>query len=228
MIITISREAATNGGLIGHLVGERLHLPVFDRELVDEIARRLQVEPSVITHFDETTVSPVASLLWEWRSSVNEQIYRRYLTAALQRIAKEQPAVIVGRGANFVLRCAECLHVRIVAPLPLRVAIFQATHEVTVHEAEKAIHQEDHDRAHFVKSVYNAVIGAPENYDLVLNLSGLTPEMAAEIIAQAAEIRSRQHLPPEPAVTLPEHITQMMRHHRPVRREIVERQTRGH
>ena len=46
MIITISRQAATNGGLLGRLVAERLGLRVYDREVVDEVARRMQVRPA--------------------------------------------------------------------------------------------------------------------------------------------------------------------------------------
>jgi len=223
MIITISREAATNGGMIGRLVAERLHIPVYDRELVDEVARRLHVEPTILTHFDETVLNPVSSMLWEWRASINEQIYRRYLTHALHRIAAEGSAVVIGRGATFVLRCPDCLHVRIVAPIALRVAIYQTIYDVTAHDAERAIHKEDREKASFIRTVYNAAIAAPENYDLVLNLASTLPEAAADLIVFAAQQRAHTLVQPDPHTLLPAHITEMLRHRRPVRREIVER-----
>ena len=226
MIITVSRQAATNGGLIGRLVAERLNMRVFDRELVDEVARRLHVEPNIVNPFDEATLSPVASMLWEWRTSVNEQIYGRYLRQALQRILSEDNAVIIGRGANFVLRCSRCLHVRIVAPLVLRSAIYRTIYDVTDQEARRLIQLEDHAKAQFVRTLFHVSIDDPEQYDMVLNVAGLTPEMATELIVHAATLRGSEQLPVEPHATLPQHIEVMARHRRPVRPEIVERNRR--
>jgi hypothetical protein len=62
---------------------------------------------------------------------------------------------------------------------------------------------------------------------MVLNLGGLTPEAAAALIIQAAQARAAAALKPEAQATLPAHLTEMLRHHRPVRREIVERHRIG-
>jgi len=223
MIITISRQAATNGGLIGRLVAERLGLRVFDREVVDEITRRTQIEPNVVNPFDEAVLSPVQSILWEWRNSINERIYGRYLRQALKRIADEDNAVIIGRGANFVLRCARCLHVRIIAPLALRIGIYRtAFPDVPDEEAAKRIHTEDRNKARFVRAVFHEDIDDPRHYDLVLNLAGLTPETSIELIATAANSREERKLPPESQATLPNHVRIMSRHRRPARPGVVE------
>jgi len=223
MIITISRQAATNGGLIGRIVAERLGLHVFDRELVDEVARRMQVDPHIVLQFDETSCGQVQSLLWDWRAGVNEETYARYLRQALTRIAAEDQAVVIGRGATFVLHCSNCLHVRIVAPISLRVEIYRSFFDVTEHEAEKRIRLEDREKAAFVRRLFNGDINDPENYDLVVNLAGLTPEMAMELIIQAAKQRVAAQLTVEPKATLKQHVEVMTRHRRPVRPEVVER-----
>ena len=123
MLITLSRQAATNADLIARLVADRLNLHVYDGELVDEIARRAQKDPQVINRLDETLLGPVEAMLLEWRESINEDIYGRYLRRAVQAIAKRGDAVIIGRGANYIMKCSECLNVRIVAPLELRIAM---------------------------------------------------------------------------------------------------------
>ena len=138
MIITISRQGATNGLFVAQLVAERLGYRIFDGELVDEIARRAQVDPHILQHFDETVVNPVSSIIWEWRSSISPDIYMRHVRETLYALAREGNAVIIGRGANFVLRGPEYLHVRLVAPLPLRVAMYMAGEGVNVG------HQLDH------------------------------------------------------------------------------------
>lgn len=223
MIITISRQAATNGGLIGRVVAERVGLRVFDRELVDEIARRMQVDPNIVFQFDEVSHGLVQSLLWDWRTHVNEEMYVRFLRQALHRIAMEDNALIIGRGANFVLHDAHCLHVRIVAPIILRIEIYRSYFDVDEHEAERRILQEDHEKHAFARRLFGEDIDKPENYDLLINLAGLTPEMTAEIIIHAAQLRTSAHLAPEPRATFKQHVEVMTRHRRPVRPEVVER-----
>lgn len=224
MIITISRQAATNGGLVGRLVAERLGLRVFDRELVDEIARRLQVDPDIVFQFDEVSQGAVQSLLWDWRAHINEEKYIRYLRQALNRIAAENNAVVIGRGANFVLRCSKCLHVRIVAPIKLRTQIYRSYFDVTEREAERRIRLEDKEKQTFIHRLYGAEIDNPENYDLVINLAGLTPEMATELIVRAARMRVAEHMPLDARATFKQHVEVMTRHRRPIRPEVVERQ----
>ncbi|MHB0939389.1 MAG: cytidylate kinase-like family protein [Armatimonadota bacterium] len=223
MIITVSRQAATNGGLIGRLVAKRLGLRVYDREVVDEIARRMQVDPHLVDRFDEVNMSPVQSILMEWRNSINESIYQRHLREALERIREEGDAVIIGRGGNFILRGPDCLHVRIVAPLDLRIGIYRTVYpEVTEREARQRINAEDREKARFVRTQFRAAIDDPVQYDLLLNVGSITPELAQELIEHAAKARAGQTTPPAPEALLPEHVRIMARHRRPARPGVVE------
>jgi cytidylate kinase len=223
MIITVSRQAATNGGLIGRIVAKRLGLHVFDRELVDEIAWRMEVDPNIVVPFDESVISPVQSILAEWRHTINESIYQRHLREALERIAHEGNAVIIGRGANFVLQCPACLHVRIVAPVSLRVGIYRTVYpDVPEEEAQRRILDEDRDKARFIDTHYHASIDDPQQYDLVFNLAGLIPETVIDLIAAAAQTRGKVERPHEPHALLPDHVRIMTRHRRPPRPEVVE------
>ncbi len=223
MIITISRQAATNGDLIAHLVAERLNLRVIDREVVDEVARRLQVDPKIINRIDDLTLNPVEAVLLEWRNSLNEEIYGRYLRQALKQIAHEDNAVIIGRGANHIIKSSAALHVRIVAPMSLRIAMYIAGENSVETKAKQYIHDEDKRRADFIHRQFKASIDDPLNYDLCVNLGGLTTEMAADLIAQAARMRQSAQLAAEPKATLPLYIEVMRRHRRPSRPSIVER-----
>lgn len=223
MIITISRQAATNGALVAQLVAERLGCPVYDRELVDEIARRMQVDPNVVMHFDEHTPGAVESLLWEWRSSINEDTYRRLLQDALGTIAQQGCSVIVGRGANFMLRRPDSLHARVIAPMELRIAMYMAGNEASERDAKRYIQEQDQMRAQFVKRYFHRDIESPEGYDLVVNLEGLTPEMAADLIAQASKMRQSAHFAAGPKATMPQYVEILARHRKRPRPGMVER-----
>ena len=223
MIITISRQAGTNGAAIGRIVAERLGYRIYDDELVDEIARRLHVDPEVACQFDETHLNVVDSVLLEWRDSINEDIYGRFLRQALRRIGEEGNAVVIGRGANFVLKCPGCLHVRLIAPPILRAAITMAIHHESEQEATARLRHEDERRKRFIHAYFHADITDPQSYDLVINLSGLTPEMAADVIIFAAHLREAEQMPALPEATLPHHFEVMARHRKPVPPPIVER-----
>jgi len=223
MIITVSRQAATNGGLIGRLAAEQLGLRVFDGELVDEIARRMHVDPHVLACFDESVVNPVQGVLEEWLNAVNECIYRRYLRDAFERISHEGKALIIGRGANFVLHGPTCLRVRIVAPLNLRIGIYRTVYpDVPEAEARLRISKEDRGKARFIQQMYHADIDDPQQYDLVINLQTFSPQEALDQVLSAAHTRVTRPQPRTDDALLPYHMRIITRHRRPSRPGVVE------
>ncbi len=213
MIVTISRQAATNGELIAQLVAERLSLKVFDEEIIDEVARRLHKEPETIKRLDESLINPVEAILMEWRESVSEQMYSRQLRAAVRSIARAGNAVIVGRGANFILRGCDCLHVRIVAPLDLRLGMYVAGESVNEKEALEWIKRKDKLRHEFIRKYFETEIENLLNYDMVINLAGLPLENAVDIIVRAAEVQKGVKILDEPQATLPQYVELLGRRH---------------
>ena len=220
MNITISRQSATNGLFVAQLVAERLNYRIYDAQLVDEIARRSQVDPDILHRFDEQVLNPVASMLVEWQSSLSPEVYLRHVKNTLRSIAREDNAIIIGRGANFVLRGPKSLHVRLVAPLPLRIAMYCAGEGVSEKEAEKWIKKQDGIRADYIKRYYNHNINDPVWYDLVINLDGLSLVSIADLIVQAAQHRQEEHLTAE--MTLPKYQELLMHRHALQRPPIVQ------
>jgi cytidylate kinase len=221
MIITISRQSATNGFFVAQLVAERLGYRIYDGELLDDIARRLQVDPHLLQHFDETVVSPVSSIIWEWRSSITSGTYLRHLRETINAVAREGDAILIGRGANFVLRGPDYLHVRLVAPLELRVAMYMAGECVSEQVARHWIHDQDEKRQDFIHKNYHHAIDDPVWYDLTINLDGLSLEAIADIIGQAATRRQDEQLTAE--TTLPKYKELLARHRPPCSPHIIER-----
>jgi cytidylate kinase len=223
MLITISRQYATNGILIARQIAERLDLHLYDRELVDEVAHQMQLNPTIIPQLYQAASSSVHSLLLEWRMSTSLPQYVRYLRKAVRRIAEEGNAVIVGRGANFLLDDAEALKIRLVAPVELRAAIFRAGNDISEDEAIKIIQQRDRERVNFVKAAFKYDVDDPQHYDLMLNLRCLTPDQATEMILKAIEARRQSCGEAGHEPILPYHYRMMVRMKHHVRSEIVER-----
>ena len=60
-IITISREFGSGGRTVGRKVAEKLGIPFYDKELVDQIAMESGFAPKFIEEHGEHSLPPAAS-----------------------------------------------------------------------------------------------------------------------------------------------------------------------
>ena len=124
-------------------------------------------------------------------SSISQSIVLVHLMKVINTIARHGRAVIVGRGANFILSPADRFSVRVVAPLDLRVKNVAEAYGTSVDEAKKRVLVRQSRRTAFVRQAYNEDINDPLNYDMVVNTGNLSIECAAAaIIAAVRECRS--------------------------------------
>ena len=109
-------------------------------------------------------------------------------------LAARGEAVLVGRGAGFVLPTATTVHVRVVAPVGQRVAYLSQWMRLTEPEAAAEVRARDRKRAEFLAALADGDPNDPTAYDLLLNSDRLGVEACAELISQA--VRAKQL--PEP------------------------------
>lgn len=224
VIITMSRQIATHGEFVGQLVAERLGLRYLDQELLEDLARRLQVDAGVVSKFDEQAMDPVQSVLWEWLSQVNEQKYLRALRESLAEIADSGGGVVMGRGANFLHAGPQNLRVRLVAPLEYRIEQFCAMHDIAPEIAHYAILQNDQIREKFIRKMFQKDMNDSIHYDLSINLAETPLETAAAAVIHAATQRHAE--PPRATAKLPPTPLQVLtrqRSHTPI---VVEHENR--
>ena len=95
-------------------------------------------------------------------------------------------AVILGRGGQVALRdMPDVLHIRVVAPLEIRIRRVQEREGLTADKAREQVSVSDQASAGYVKHYYNADPADPSLYDLVINTSKITPVVAADLVIQA-------------------------------------------
>lgn len=200
MVITLSRQAQSGGDEIAELVAGYAGIRLADRVILEQMAQRAGVPLAHVEIFDETAPGPIEALLAEWQTSVSQVVYLRRLVHVLLMLEREDNVIILGRGAAFVLANPGTLHVRIVAPLPCRIARLMERQGVSRSSAERILRRNDEDRTRFVRQAFGAEIDHPTHYDLMLNTAELSLEEAAEIITRAAQRKSarRQSLPSGP------------------------------
>lgn len=194
--ITLSRDAGNGGVAVSQGLAERLGWRVFDSEIVEYIAQRSSVHRDLIGTLDESTRDFVTDAVMALVSSVEHREYgssdyRQSLFSTMAIIAQHGEAVILGRGGNIVLEgFKDSLRVRLIAPLPVRVARVAEELSISTSDAEKLVRQTDRDRRAFIKKQFGRDIDDPCLYDLVINTAGMTSGEVVSLIWQAARIRN--------------------------------------
>ncbi len=192
MVITLSRQAESGGEEIARAVVEAVGLELADRVILERIAQREGLPIAQLAVFDEAMPGPIEAVIAEWRTSVSHGIYLRRLVQALLALERDDDVLIIGRGAAFILTDPGTLHVRVVAPMPCRVARLVQRKGIFRAEAQRILRVSDEGRARFVRQSFDADIDAPCHYDITLNTAELRLENTVEIILLAARRKSRR------------------------------------
>lgn len=189
-VITISREAGSGGQLVAKGIAKRLGFDLFHREVIQKMAESAQVNSRLLETLDEKGLS----MLEDWISSlVHERHlwpdqYLQHLMKVIATIGRHGRAIIVGRGANFVLPPEKRFRVRIVAPQELRVQNVARDLDIPVDEAKRRVIRTNSDRRAFIRKYFNADISDPINYDLVINTETLSVDAAIGTVCSAIKL----------------------------------------
>jgi len=187
--ICVSREAGAGGGAIARMVGKRLGWKVFDHELLEAIAHRMETSIDEVQVFDELAPSVIQDWLLPLREEyyAPQEAYLDHLAKLIEAIGRAGQSVLVGRGAGFLLPRETTLSVRIIAPLRVRSLRLAERMGVSARTARRAAKDLDARRAAFDRTMHRMNSADPHNYDMVLDTQGLGLEIATEVIVRAVE-----------------------------------------
>jgi cytidylate kinase len=193
-VITISREPGSGGRIIAKKVADAYELDLFHQEVIHQMAENTKISTQILKTLDEKVLSVLEDYI---SSTVHKRHlwpnqYLKHLMKIIGAIGKHGKAVVVGRGANFILPPHERFRVRIVAPREMRVQNVARTYNVASEDARRRIMRTESDRLAFIRKYFYADIADPSNYDLVINMANLSIAAAVSAIGGAAELpRSR-------------------------------------
>lgn len=195
-IITISREFGSGGRTVGHLVAEKLGIPFYDKELVNEIALESGFAPKFVEENGEH--SPSGSLFSYAFApqgvpgimnglSTSDYLWNIQCNVILQ-LAEKGPCVIVGRNADYILKDREnVLNVFIHAPMNFRADRIVRLYGESEKAPEVRLQEKDKRRKVNYQHYTGRTWGNAENYDLCLNSAVLGVDQCAEIITAIVE-----------------------------------------
>ena len=190
-IITISREFGSGGRSIGRLVAEKLGIPFYDKELVDQIAVESGFAPKFVEEHGEH--SPGKTLLSYAFAPQGVPGVMNGLSAAdflwniqcnvILQLAEKGPCVIVGRNADYILKDRpDCLHAYIHADMDFRADRIVRLYGESEKPPQARLQEKDKRRQVNYQHNTGRDWGQAQNYDICLNSSTIGVERCADII----------------------------------------------
>ena len=192
-VITVAMEPGSGGSLIAQKIAEQLGFDYFHRDIVQQIAKTAKIRTTVVNSLEKERLSGIKDFISSLMEDqyIHPDTYLKHLLVVISTIAKHGRAVIVGRGANFILPAEDIFAVRVIAPLQKRIREVALTHRVTTEMAKRRVIQRESKRKAFVRHSFNADISDPIHYDLTINTGKMSIESAVEAVIGAVMARLR-------------------------------------
>ncbi len=188
--VTISRLAGSRGGEIARQLGQRLGWPVFDREILQHMAENDEYRARIYENLDERDTTWLESVLrWLLQGELRKEDYFQRLGETVLALARQGPAVFLGRGADLILPQDRGLRVYLIAPEDDRVREYAAGHGCDEKAAREAIRRIDNEREEFIRNHFACDPSDPTRFDLIVNVSRLDTSQVVELLHKAVELK---------------------------------------
>ena len=205
-IITIGRQFGSGGKEIGIRVAKELGIPFYDKEILQETAKKSGLCEKILENFDERPKSLLYSIAMDSYmfalpgtgagDSLEQQVYLATLNT-IRQIAQKGPCVIIGRCADYALADdPNHLSIFIHAPLEDRIRRVAERQNLPPEKARSVITKTDKRRASYYEYYSSQRWGAVDSYDFCLNSSYLGLSGTVELIRAIAD--HKEHPVPSP------------------------------
>jgi hypothetical protein len=201
--VLLSRQCGSAGDEVARLVGEPLHWPVVNREIVEQIAQRADVRTQLVETADEHVRSRWSRLLHpiREREGLKPETYLYYLHEVVLSLGHHGCVIMVGRGAQYLLPEACALRVRVVESIGARARRVASSRQWSIEEATRFVQQCEAARAEFIRKTFHQDTTSSLNYDLVLNTEYLGVAAAVVAVLKALNRKLGVKLEPLPCAT---------------------------
>ena len=115
MVITIGREYGSGGKYIGERLAKELNLKFYDKEILERLSKEENIDLKLLENTDESNKNSfwytLAMSSMSYSDSVNSLTdlpmndkYFIQVSRLIEKIAKEDNCVIIGRCSNIILK----------------------------------------------------------------------------------------------------------------------------
>lgn len=181
-IITISREFGSGGREIGKRLADELGFAYYDSEIINMLAKETGLSHKYIENISEKGLYPYPFQFGKSfvMSNSMHSIQNEVLVAQnkiIKEIAEKGNCIIVGRGADVILRDYSPMKIFVYSSLDSKLARCKAKasadEKLTDDEMIKKIKEVDKNRQKLYDVLSSASWGDKQNYNLCINTSNL-------------------------------------------------------
>jgi cytidylate kinase len=209
-LITISRERGSGGRSIATRLAKDLELQCYGKEIIYDIAQSAGVAAESVEKYDQehynkwnlivdslrisSHFSPDYGLNFNLANIEPEIFFTedKYLKATqeiLTKLASRPGVILLGRGSQVIFKDRkDALHMRLVAPLPLRIQRTAQLLSISAKEAAKNVTELDKSRASYLRDFYSADVDDAKLYHLTINTGLFDYDKTCEIIKHAMRL----------------------------------------
>jgi cytidylate kinase len=192
--VTIANICGAGGNEVSQMLSERLGWPVFDREILTLMARDDGVRESLYRSMDERDLNWFESI---FRTLVQQEFrkndYFHRLTQVILWLARQGPAVYVGRSADLILPKDKGLRVKVIASMERCVENFTRFNNVSPDQARREIDRIERERREFVENHFHVDPNASTRFDLLIRVDRFSTSQVVDLISCAMKARGIVH-----------------------------------
>jgi cytidylate kinase len=191
-VVTVSRQMGSLGTEIAQILAERLQYEYVDKDKIGKVLAGYGLPVLDLEKFDEKKPP-----FWDsWQ--IQRKKFLHFLGVVIYEFARKGNVVIVGRGGQVLLKdLPGVLHLRVIAPLALRVQRSLAENLGDEKQVARLLRRNDRDSEGFIRSFLDVNWDDSNLYDLAINTQKISAPAAVEMILQAVrspEIREGEKL----------------------------------
>lgn len=200
--VTISRQAGSGAREIADQLAARLQAhqsaplaehhrqppwTVFDRNLMDKVLEEHNLPKYLARFLPEDRISALEDMLDDiFGLHPPQETIVKQTAETILGLTEVGNVILIGRAGNIVTaKMPGVLHVRLVAPLDVRVEHIREHRGLTAAQARDFCAQEDAGRERYLKKYFRADINDPLHYHLVINTSLISYDHATRLITDA-------------------------------------------
>lgn len=192
--VTISRQAGCGALVVAQKLATILQQDlspddppwtVFDRNLMDKVLEDHNLPVRLAKFLPEdrmTELQDITDELFGLRPASWTLIH--HTSETILKLAELGSVILIGRGANVITaKLPQVIHVRLVAPLEVRLKHCQTSYNMTETFARDFCRKEDEGRRRYLKKYFQGNVDDPLLYHLTINTGHVSFDAAAQLIA---------------------------------------------
>lgn len=191
-IITIERQYGSGGNEIGRRLAENLSYRIYDRTILVEAAKRLEIPSIYMEDLEETSSG---SIIFNLSQTSLGGLHKKEKDMPLadklfheerkiiEEAVKTENCIIIGRCASHILKDREdCLRVFIYADTAYRTKRALETEHIAPADVDAMLKKVDKRRSNFYNHHTGLVWGQKENFDICLDSGTLGTETCVRLL----------------------------------------------